>query len=164
MSAAIPDLWSDDIRVDVLTPLAILKTQEGILAKKTHGILEAQVTTNYTQKLVQHDLDLIAPALGYYRERILSATHGQDRVYPVTITAESFRPPRKFVGSLGELAPNQKIAETEEAFISLVRDVLQSGEVRGLIQSLIARSNENRPPQVPPASQPPGDGNSGKEK
>src|SRR5207245_3229706 len=36
-TAAIPDLWSQDIKVDVLSPLAILRSQESLLSRKTKG-------------------------------------------------------------------------------------------------------------------------------
>ena len=68
MSTTIPDLWSDDIQVDVLTPLVILRAQESRLGRKTQGILEARVTTVATEAWIQHQLDLIAPALSTTRD------------------------------------------------------------------------------------------------
>jgi hypothetical protein len=152
MSTTIPDLWSDDIKVTVLPPVAILRAQEGLLASKTQGILQAKLTTTESERLVQHQLDLIAPSLNFYRERLLSATHDREMVYPVTVTAACFSPrPRDLGEALAQvasvpvgLARNQRQAASQDEFIGLVREVLQSGEVRSLIQSLIARSNELR--------------------
>ena len=42
MTTAIPNLWPDDIKVDVLPPIAILKAQEGLLARMTQGMLVAK--------------------------------------------------------------------------------------------------------------------------
>lgn len=160
MNTAIPDLWSDDIKVDVLPPLAILKAQEGLLACKTQGMLEAKLTTTESGNLIQHQLDLIAPSLNFYRERLLTATHDRLRPYPVTVAAECFAPTWEI--SQGPLAPIQtagkalsefhraivpevihRKAATGEEFVQLIREVLQSAHVRALISSLIARINQD---------------------
>lgn len=160
MTTTIPDLWSDDIKVDVLPPLVILKAQESLLARKTQGMLQAKLTTMESGDLVQHQLDLIAPSLNFYRERLLTATHDRLRPYPVTVAAECFAP--KMEVSQGPLAPIQTMgkalsevhrafvpevvqrqAATDEEFVQLVRKVLQSAEVRSLISSLIARINQD---------------------
>jgi hypothetical protein len=152
MSTTIPDLWSDDIRVDILTPLVILRSQESLLSRKTQGMLEAKVTTVANETWVQHQLDLLAPALDYYRVTLLTAKHQRDAVYPVTVAAPCFAPkPGPFsqgpAGSLrfpGGPPPDQREAAGQEEFIELVKQVLRSPEVRAIIQSLIARSNELR--------------------
>jgi uncharacterized protein with von Willebrand factor type A (vWA) domain len=155
MAATIPDCWSEDIKVDVLPPVAVLKAQEGLLAQKAQGMLQAKVTATETEKLVQHGLDLIAPALNFYRERLLSATHDRDMPYPVTATAEAFaqKPPdlSPFVTPLSQsLAELQQLANpsriqrraaTDEDFVRLVQEVLRSDRVRALIHSLIACIN-----------------------
>ena len=150
MITSIPDLWPDDINVKVLPPIAVLKAQEGQLARHTHGLLQAKLTTTETDKLVQHQLDLIAPSLNFYRERLLSATHDREMLYPVTVTAECFAP--KSPNSMQALGaavlrmmdPSvyQRKAATDEEFIQLVKEVLQSADVRALIHSLIARINQ----------------------
>lgn len=156
MAASIPVLWSDDIKVDVLTPLAILRAQVEPLRKKTQGLLEAEVTTSTSGDNVLHKFDLIAPALGGYRRRILTATHQKEMIYPVTVEAECFAtpPPRSYTAlqvmkafelddssSAGEEDGRRK-AVTDQEFINLVGEALRSSQVRGAIQSLIARSNE----------------------
>jgi hypothetical protein len=156
MATTIPDLWSDDIKVDVLPPIAILKAQEGLLARKTQGMLQAKLTTTETENLVQHQFDLIAPSLNFYRERLFSATHSRTMLYPVTVTANCFRPkPRTQMDAiispithpLDQPLP-QREAATDEEFVQLVGKVLQSTEVRALIHSLIARINQaNGEPQ-----------------
>lgn len=160
MNTTIPDLWADDIKVDILPPLAILKAQEGLLVRKTQGMVEAKLTTIESGDLVQHQLDLVAPSLNFYRERLLTATHDRLKPYPVVVAAECFA--SKSEVSHGPLAPlhltakaltdlhralvpetSQRKAATDEEFVQLIREVLQSTEVRALISSLIARINQN---------------------
>ena len=132
--ATIPDLWSDDIKVDVVTPLAILLAQVGPMQRKTKGLLQAEVTTTTSNGgWVKHQLDLIAPVLDGYRHRLLAATHERDLVYPVQVDAECF-----------EVSSAEARAHTEEEFIGIVSIALHSHQVRSIIQSLIARSNERR--------------------
>ncbi len=156
MPTAIPDLWSDDIRVDVLPPVAVLRAQEGLLAKKTQGILQAELLTSASETLVQHNLYLVAPALNFYRVSLLSATHNRKMVYPVTVIARRWF--SEFFPNGSEEIETKRVAATEEEFIDLVREALRSTEVRGLIQSLIARSNEIRNQQLHPASAEDGNG------
>ncbi len=162
MATTIPDLWSDDIKVNVLPPIAILRAQEGRLSQKTQGMLQAKLTTTETDQLVQHQLDLIAPGLNFYRERLLSATHAIDRLYPVTVTALAFAPkPRTPLQAVTAsfahaIDPSllQRQAVTDDEFIRLVQEVLQSQTVRALIHSLIARINAHETGQ--PANGPGG--------
>jgi hypothetical protein len=156
MTTAIPDLWSDDIRVDVLPPVTVLRAQEGLLATKTQGILQAKLLTSATESLVQHSLDLIAPALNFYRVSLLSATHDREMVYPVTVTAQCWF--SEFLPAGAEPIEKRRVAATAEEFIDLVREALRSTEVRGLIQSLIARSNEIREQPLRPAATEDGNG------
>ncbi len=151
MTTAIPDLWSDDIRVDVLPPVAVLRAQEGLLAKKTQGILQAKLLTSATETLVEHSLYLIAPALNFYRVSLLSATHDREMVYPVTVAAQCWF--SEFLPDGAEEPEKRRVAATEEEFIDLVRQALRSTAVRGLIQSLIARSNEIREQQRPASTE-----------
>jgi hypothetical protein len=146
MASSIPSLWADDIKVDALSPLPILRIQAGLLGEITHGLLEADVSTVSSGTLVSHLLDLIAPALDGYRSRILTATHSADTPYPVTVDAVCFKTP---FGSEALNVSREKTfmppgASSEQEFIRLVRQVLRSREIRSLIESLIVRSNEQR--------------------
>jgi hypothetical protein len=147
MTKTIPDLWPSDVKVDVLPPIAILEVQEGSLARRTQGMLQAKLTTTETETLVQHQLDLIAPSLNFYRERLLAATHDRIMVHPVTVTASSFAPKpdngkglgghtRSAIDSIRQhlicLGWDQRKAATDEGFLQLIRDVLHSEEVRAL--------------------------------
>jgi hypothetical protein len=155
MPDTIPNLWASDISVDVVPPVAILQMQAGILKRMTKGLLEGEVSTTYgNNDRVQHQLDVIAPALGYYRHRLLSATHDRELVYPVTVEAECFLPAGidavlpalKANDLLQGVDKSKPKAATQEEFLDLVGKVLRSQQVKSLIQSLIARINEQRPP------------------
>jgi hypothetical protein len=169
MPDTIPNLWPTDIVLNVVSPLAILRTQAGLLAEMTKGLLIAQVSTIKTEHgLVRHLLDLIAPALNGYRHRLLTATHHRDMIYPVTVTAECFPPKNTSAsvpGGFAEFAETlasvqEKLASvtgiekhqaaTQQEFIEMVGQILHSAEVRSLIQSLIARTNEERIQSAPP--------------
>ncbi len=91
MTTTIPDLWSDDIRIDIVTPLVILRLQEALLGQKTKGILEAKVTSTSSDTWVQHQLDLIAPAQNRYRVTLLTARHQNSLAYPVTVRHNALR-------------------------------------------------------------------------
>ena len=157
MPVMLEELWSDDIKVDVLSPLAILRAQEGGLARRTNGLLQAKVETTDAGDERHHTLNLVAPSLGY-RERLLMASHRSDQIYPVILTAEAFDPDlygtvnlNRITGRVGPilgLAHNQRRAATDQDFIDLVRQVLRSETVRSRIQSLIARINDENLPSM----------------
>lgn len=133
MSATIPNLWPDDITVDVVTPAAILKAQASQLAASTKGLLLAEVNASRAGSQVVHQLDVIAPALGGYRHRLLQVSHRQDRVYPATVSG----PGLEALSEWGD-----KEAYTQQELLKLIGASLQSGEAKSLLLSLIARSNE----------------------
>jgi hypothetical protein len=153
-TAGVLDLWSDDIRANVLTPIAILRTQVSALSRKAEGILRAEVRTDINQEKVELYLNLIAPALNDYQVPLLKAWHDSELVYPATVKSRGLLPqqtkPIQMPTNLADaffprernIPPDERIAETQEEFIKVISDVLRSGWVRSLIQSLIARSND----------------------
>jgi hypothetical protein len=146
------DLWPDDIKVEVQSPYAILMSQKSLLATKTKDILRADVSVTTTDSQTRLGFDLIAPSLENYRRTILYATSKKDDVYPVTVEADCFLPrspttlpevlEKVSQRGLGAKSNPGRQAATQQEFIDLVGQVLRSAEVRSLIQSLIARSNE----------------------
>ncbi|CAN5700587.1 hypothetical protein BH23PLA1_BH23PLA1_05790 [soil metagenome] len=165
MAEGIPVLWSDDIKLDTLPPLAILRAQANALRQMTRGLLEAEVTTSKREKgRVEHRFDLIAPGLDGYRHRLFIVSHRAEMVYPVKVETTLHertavrRTPREHTihEKLAEKRPTKRLpgaeetdlwtpnAATEQEFVEVVRQILQSNEVRSLIQSLVARSNEQR--------------------
>lgn len=158
MTTMIPTLWPEGIKVDVLPPLTILRYQAAKIRELTKGILEGEVTTvTGPDDFVSHRLDLIAPTLDGRRFRVLTATHRAD-FYPVVLEADCFRPQRSaFLGaslpSIGQIAtaamspwPHKgdwrPVVNNQDEFLGRVGEVLRSGEVRSVIDSMIALSNE----------------------
>lgn len=166
MATTIPTLWPEDIKVDVLPPLTILKYQAAKLREITKGILQAEVTTvTGSDDFVSHRLDLIAPALEGRRFRVLIATHRTD-FYPVVLEADCFRPriaPGTVAGRMPEATevgggprpwpPKndwRPVANDQDEFLKRVGEALRAGEVRAAINSMIALSNEkNGQPDEP---------------
>lgn len=157
MADSIPVLWPDNISVSVVSPLSILRAQVAPLQKMTKGLLLVNISTRTSEELdeVVHSMDLVAPALNNYRHQILSVTHSKDCVYPAKIEAACFVPKpgpddlmqqkaitnviRNLVGGNQDLWP---MADSEEAFIKYLGMVLKSQEVRSIIDSLLAKMNE----------------------
>ena len=165
MSTSIPVLWADDIKVDIVPPIAILRAQVEPLRRMSGGLLGAEVTNTVSGEFVKHFLDVIAPALHGYRQRILSVAHHSEMVYPVRVESHFHstkwevpptpgmsvlrRPlmPPEMANLFAKFAsgdpgvPWMPNAETQEELIQAIQLILRSGDVRGLTQSLIARSN-----------------------
>jgi hypothetical protein len=146
----IPDLWGDEITVNVLPPLMILNAQAELLQKKTQGVVFAQVTRQRSRGVDTLSLDLLAPAVHGFRERVLGVRYHRDRVYPAAVTGPGLE------GRTGDLIPTALAwgnprddhrrgrADNQEEFIHLVGQVLKGSYVRSLIHGLVARSNEAR--------------------
>ena len=162
MSAAVTSLWPDDIKVDVLPPLAILRYQAAKLSKLTEGILEADVvTTTGHEDFAVHRLDLVAAKLDGRAYRILTATH-RAAFYPVVMEADCFRPKdsypvgrsaaalREVVAGMSAEWPRSNdwrpAANDQDEFLKRVAEVLRSPAVRATIDSLLALSNEKNQP------------------
>ena len=178
MPITIPNLWPNDIMVDVQPPLAILRAQAEKIGEITHGILTAEVTTvTGHEDFAVHRLDLIAPKLDGRTHRLLSATHRTD-FYPVVIEADVYRPTRISKQAVDKLVLENLAAKVgidtrteyplrawppvddwrptasdQDEFVKLVGEVLKSSAVRSVIDSLLALSNEkNQPPEAESAA------------
>jgi len=127
MAGTIPSLWPDDIKTDVLTPLAILRTQANALRQATRGLLEARVNSLTEDDREVHQLDIVAPALDY-EHRILTVSHNKDLVYPAHVVLKGL--------PIAEVANDDQLMEK-------LREYLATIPVRSVISSLIARSNEH---------------------
>ena len=154
----IPDLWpSAALKMNVLTPVAILRTQATRLGQRTGGVLVGEVTVvTGENKQVVLSLELIVPALNNYRYRLLSVRHAQDAIYPAEVSAKSLKSsvtlpvPKSvamFPDSFPSYTPNTIITDAETAysekeFISIVQKALRAPETIAFMQSLIVRSNE----------------------
>jgi hypothetical protein len=124
----IPNLWPvDQIRVDVLSPAAIMRAQASEISRLSQGVLRGEVQTEAIKDNAWIYLDVVAPTAGNVRRRVASVKHAIDGVYPVEIL---------------ELPGGQDRAASQEEFLVRLRTLLQSPRTISLIQSLLARANE----------------------
>ena len=162
MTATTMSLWPDDIKVDVLPPLIILKSQAAKLRELTAGILTGEVVTSTGHDdFVVHRLEIVAPQLGGRRYGVLTVTH-RASFYPVVLEADCFRPRETRMSRVAAATVEVLIAsmETEwpskndwrpaasdqDEFVKRVGEVLKSPSVRSVIDSLLALSNEKNQP------------------
>lgn len=160
----IPNMWPEDIQVNALSPLVILKLQAEGLRERTKGVLEAEVTTTKgAEDFEIHRLQVVARQFGSSRHGIVSVTHRAE-FYPAIVEAKVFRfraIERKellpsFDYSIAHLdglragtaviwpPPGdwRPVAASQNELISLLGQVFMSVPVRALIEDLLARSYE----------------------
>jgi hypothetical protein len=164
MATAVEDLWPADIESppDQLAPITILKQQAAMLGRRTKNLLEAVVQTededlaaapfgDTTVRLplgdqpvrLRHTLFLVAPALNFYRYRLLEASHAAVNLYPVTIRAGWERHLPTVVEQMAG-APHTRSASNEAEFKEVLKDIFAHEETKRIIGSLIAQSGEQR--------------------
>lgn len=165
ISQTIESLWPDQIRPRVRSPNAILKAQAMALAEQTAGVLLGEIILRHEDEgLVGLEFNIVVPALGSYRHRILTVKHAPDLPYPSIVDAELFNTPpgtksalQAFaeiaVGMGGPQARNR--ADSDAELIALIARVLKSSQVLSAAQSLIARASDalGEEPQQPDISQ-----------
>jgi len=134
MSTATIDLWGPEITIKRQTPLTILRAQAVLLEQKTGGILRGKIQTTIVDNSTKHELLVFAPLLDNYSLAILSATHHVDLVYPVHVSSRGLD--LEFSGT------GTRTAEAQVQFVELLAHILVSPYVRGVLDSLIAQSNE----------------------
>lgn len=154
-TATIPNLWPP-IKVDVITPYAILQAQASRLSELTQGLLRAEITNSKTSnKAMFYHFDVIAPVLNNYRHTLLVVEQSPTRAYPVKVEGISEKSdkiwrrdvhPAAGLGSMvkgvGERDEKEDLIYTNEEFINRVGEILQSAQAQRIITSLITRSNE----------------------
>ena len=133
MHDVIPDLWPDEIRSEVPTPLAILRIQANNLQTKTKGIIQAEVRTltDHNKKREIYRFELVAPAMEGYTFRLFSAEHQSKLVYPVVLEWDGFE-------------HGSETASTPDELYPLLKMIFQSDATKSTLMSLIAQSNEQR--------------------
>src|SRR6185437_953533 len=147
MPGTIPDLWPDEIKVEIASPLAILRRQASQLRIWTKDLLEAEVKTYFENGEATHEFRIVAAALDGYAFSLFTASHSKDLVYPVTISykpwddaVEAKRGRFQLQGE--EIPSGARTANTPSEFLDLLKDILNSGHAKSVIVSLMARINE----------------------
>lgn len=121
-------LWPKDFgKVDVKTPVSILREQANALGESTSNVVVGRVFAGTGPKdYFRHVFEIACPPLGY-RSALLLIDHKVD-MYPVTIHVET--------DGVAKLIT----ADTPGAFMDALRTVFNSDSTRRLIASLIAQS------------------------
>lgn len=169
MPTEIPDLWGDDIDVDVVPPLAILKTQAEAISRRTKGILKAEVVSSPTSVASRESLSLTADTGGplfepensassqnlpywihmlvlqapaiEYEEELLTVSHHDKRLYPVTIEV-----PSKIIWTHTKSVFQKTAIECndQQELLAALSTALGSAPTKSVLNSLLAKVNETK--------------------
>ena len=150
MADSIPDLWSDAINLDDLSPIIILNSQAANIQNRTKGLIVAELIQRKSKNVTELFFDIKSLA-ARHRSRLLVCRHLDDDVYPVWITSQALyqafdedyaaTPSNPFNLDFQELQSTM-IADGQEEFIRLLSKVLKSDGVKSKISSMIAKNNE----------------------
>jgi hypothetical protein len=126
------------------SPREILEAEAAELTRRTGGLLIGDLRMSKDDDATMIRFGAVAPALGGGRQGILVAIHPNDEDYPAWIHAACFPRSMNFPPSalLTPAEDKEFVASGPEQFRRLVEKVLRSHEVKAVVQSLIARSNE----------------------
>ena len=132
MLMRVVSLWSPDIQPEIISPGIVLEEQAHALRVQTSGILDAQVRfrSDDFEDRACYTLEMLAPSLANSCHRIVTVSHSRERIFPCTLEAET--------------ALSNSIAHSEPEFREILRQVLQSAEVKSLALSLVARVRNAR--------------------
>ncbi len=164
MSEPIRNLWPVT-KINVLSPIAILRQQATYLREATQGILEAEVAVVKGEPWTITSFWIIAPALDRYRFELFKIAHNATDPYPVQIscaglfatdainlrrfwvTNTEFDTP--FTVSNPEDEPDDPITDTilivassQDDFMMILEKILASPRTQSTLHSLIASTND----------------------
>ena len=130
MSESGRDLWPGDLGVsDTLPPVAILREQAALLAKKTKGLLEGEVVSRAERRVrgghthdFLHEFRIRAPGFGDYTYSLFDVRHDYT-LYPVSIR---FHP-----------VDEEYEAKSEDEFLRRLEQVFSDPETRTIIDALL---------------------------
>jgi hypothetical protein len=121
-----PDLWPPDFgTLDVTPPLAILRGQAELLARKTRGALQGRVSTSLSGITVLHQFLLVAPSLDNYSYKLFEVAHTV-QLYPATIQTEG--------------GGRDYSCENYDEFVAALREVLTSDRTKSIIRAIVAQT------------------------
>lgn len=122
-------LWPADLQPDVDAPREILEGQARVLRDLTGGNLTAEVRVIHDdcEDRITLCLDMIAPGKAG-RHRILTVSYATHQMYPCIVQADA------------EL--DDPLAHSDTELRELIRQVLQTREMRALASSLIAKARQ----------------------
>ena len=129
---SIPSLWPAGIRLDVLTPEAILNRQVAALEELTKGTLTAEIEKGTTADgAPMLWFTVKAPAIRYTVRIFVVKSLNKQLPFPVEVSG-------------GGAATKQ--CSTDQDFTAAVASILQSAPTKSTVLAMIAKSNEAQPP------------------
>ena len=125
-------MWGEiNAPVNQRTPTSILREQAAILNQLTKGVLigslEQEPTNNNT---LIYNFAVTTPAINNHKFSILTVQYSIT-IYPLTLTDRTTQVQRQCLN--------------EEAFISTLKGLLSSTQVRRVISALLIQSQDNPP-------------------
>lgn len=129
----IPILWPE-LKVDAVSPAAVLQVQAASLEQLTHGLLIGQVVRGDVDKQEYLHLDIVAPAVGT-SFRVVTITHKNGFPYPASVTWVDQTP-------FSAVEIREREAWSEENLSEILKEVLSSSGITAAVYSLLARSND----------------------
>lgn len=135
-------LWPADLQSDIDSPREILEGQAHVVREQTSGNLTADVRVIHDEceQRITLCLDMVGPGVGN-RHRIMTVSHSTHLMYPCIVQAQA------------ELA--DPLAYSDNELRDIIRQILQSREMRGLASSLIVKARQShraRPAMAEPSS------------
>jgi hypothetical protein len=144
------DLWPSDLdTVTTRAPVTILREQASLLGTKTKYILKAEIAITARQtgrRSFSYAFFLHAPALDDYRYRVFTIE------YDVTLYPVLFQVDHAIAEELGfNFKTGTKSAATEEEFLSILGQILQSNKTRQVIAAILSQSMDRSPQNGDPS-------------
>lgn len=161
------DLWPEiSITENEDNPIKILKDQAEILSQKTKNLITGEVVTNTENGIIYHTLYIVVPVLDNYRFSLLKIAHTSLQyplfIYDYSKESDGIKVKREYnidaaiggtsyyagIMSIEKMYETSKIiipepdakANSPEEFIEKLKEILQSNDTIGIINSLIAQS------------------------
>lgn len=146
--STIPVLWPE-LRVDVVTPVAVLRVQAASLERLTQGILLGRVVGGEADDQAYFHLDVVAPGLNTTL-RIVTITHRKGFPYPASLQWLGQPQPTPLERTIRALTVEaqqnqQAVVSSDDELEELLEKVLRSPSIKSAIYSLLARSNDDEP-------------------
>jgi hypothetical protein len=130
------NMWGEiNTPVNQRTPTSILREQAAILNQLTKGVLIGSLEQEPTNhNTLVYNFAVTAPAINNHKFSILTVQYSIT-IYPLTLTDHTTQVQRQCLN--------------EEAFISTLKGILSSTQVRRVISALLIQSQDNPPGQNP---------------
>ena len=141
MTSTTLDLWPPDLEpTDIVSPVAILRSQALVLGDRTDHRLQGSVVTrlSHSNTRLSHVFSLVSPALSGYQYALLTVSHDFN-LYPLIVRA---------FDDLGEEAdaPDRDVwkCDTEQDFIATLQTIFSDERTLKIIAVLLAQSKTVR--------------------